>query len=536
MTTIRNDDVRVERVFSEKVFGPSDFLLYIPLSIVYVGVIGWFLFYWFSFVEKGADALPFITWTLVLVYSFAISLFRWALLPLMSRPKPMPAQAGVKVGVATTFVPGLESFEMLAKTVEALVAMKYPHETWVLDEGDDEKVKSMCARLGAYYFTRKDKLQYQTDRGAFEKKTKHGNYNAWLDAEGYKRYDIVIGFDPDHVPDSEFLNVSLGYFADPTIGYVQLPQAYYNQSAGFVARGAAEETYPYYSATQMSSYTFGFPIITGCHNIHRTIALKQVGGFAAHDADDLLITLLYRSSGWKGVYVPEIHARGLTPTDWPSYFKQQLRWAQSVIDVKFRAYPKVAGGMPLKTRIMSFLHGFYYVQEGVLGMFAVLGFVLMLTRWGMPKFMSWTLLGYLGCVLLAVTVLDFYRQRFFLDWRNEAGLHIRAGFLRFAKWPYIFLGLVDAVSGKKRPYSVTVKIRTAERKAFLTWPHLVVATLISAAWGYGAIHGYKVHPLVLVGAGMLFTSSLLVVWSETWRYPDPFDAKILDAEWWNRRK
>src|SRR5215468_4921127 len=93
--------------------------------------------------------------------------------------------------------------------------------------------------------------------------------------------------------------------------------------------GAAEETYAYYSAAQMAAYALGYPIITGCHNAHRVTALQAVGGFAPHEADDLLLTLHYRARGWRGVYVPQVLARGLTPVDWPGYLQQQRRWARS---------------------------------------------------------------------------------------------------------------------------------------------------------------------------------------------------------------
>jgi cellulose synthase (UDP-forming) len=72
-----------------------------------------------------------------LLYLF-LYLMRWFCLPFMRRPCPMIPRSGWKVGVATTFVPGAESIEMLEETVRGLVAMDYPHETWVLDEGDDD--------------------------------------------------------------------------------------------------------------------------------------------------------------------------------------------------------------------------------------------------------------------------------------------------------------------------------------------------------------------------------------------------------------
>ena len=204
---------------------------------------------------------------------------------------------------------------------------------------------------------------YQSARGRYQSRSKHGNYNAWLAAHGFAHYDLFMNIDPDHVPASTFLLEVLGYFDDPKIGYVQVAQAYYNQAASFIAHGAAEETYAYYSVTQMASYRVPvFPIVTGCHTTHRMTALQQVGGFAPHDADDLLITLWYRAAGWHGVYVPTILARGLTPVDWASYLTQQRRWARSVLDIKFRIYPDLAERLPRREQVLGWLHGLYYLR------------------------------------------------------------------------------------------------------------------------------------------------------------------------------
>jgi cellulose synthase (UDP-forming) len=347
----------------------------------------------------------------------------------MRRPVPMAARAGWHVGVATTFVPGAESMAMLAATVRALVAMDYPHETWVLDEGDDPQVKALCAQLGACHFSRKAIPGYHTPSGTFQTRSKHGNYNAWLDAIGFARYEIVVAFDPDHVPASTFLTEVLGYFEDPAVGYVQAAQAYYNQRASFIARGAAEETYGYYSSVQMAAYALGYPIITGCHNTHRVTALQEVGGFAPHEADDLLLTLHYRVRGWRGVYVPQILARGLTPVDWPGYFRQQLRWARSVLDIKLRRYGPLAGDLPLHERLTSFLHGWCYLQ-GLTTVFSICLTAYMLVTGAIPAALNGQTAWKASGVVAVWMLCDFYRQRFYLEWRREWGWHWRAGVLQ----------------------------------------------------------------------------------------------------------
>ena len=50
-----------------------------------------------------------------------------------------------------------------------------------------------------------------------------------------------------------------------------------------------------------------------------------------------MLTLSYQASGWRGVYVPEILSRGLTPVDWSGYLSQQRRWARNRFwPLKFR--------------------------------------------------------------------------------------------------------------------------------------------------------------------------------------------------------
>ncbi len=91
---------------------------------------------------------------------------RWFLLLPMRRPEPMSAPAGLRVAAVTTYVPGVESREMLVATLSALVAIDYPHDTWLLDEGDEPAVAELCARLGVHHFTRRHRPEYQADAGA----------------------------------------------------------------------------------------------------------------------------------------------------------------------------------------------------------------------------------------------------------------------------------------------------------------------------------------------------------------------------------
>ncbi len=517
------------RVRNKRVFRWRHVPVYAILTAINLAAAAWLTSFWVAHAEWSSQTPAYVVLTGSMLLGLVMFETRWFALPIMRRPEPMAASPGWKVGVATTFVPGAEEIAMLERTVRALVAMDYPHDTWVLNEGDDPAVRKLCARLGARHFSRRGIERYQQPTGAFEARTKHGNYNAWLDAVGYERYDIVSAFDPDHVPERQFLTRVLGYFDDPSVGYVQAPQFYYNQAASFVARGAAEETYAYYSSIQMCSYAIGYPIVTGCHNSHRVEALREVGGFAPHEADDLLITIHYRAAGWEGVYVPERLAAGLTPTDMAAYLTQQRRWARSVLDVKLRIFPRLGRALPFRERVFSFVHGLYYLHGlGSALTTALLSFMLVTGE--TPAVFSVVTAKRVLVVFAVLQACDFFRQRFFLEPERERGLHWRGGLLRMAKWPYVLLALRDALTAPNRGYTLTRKVRSPRRRYAAAPAHLIVEGVVGAAWAIGEARGVIHNEVLTVAAAFVVALSLLVVLSELRAFPPPYDDELAARE------
>jgi len=216
------------RIQSTKAFKWYDYPVFAILSAGGLAAIVNLFSYLFRLQEWESRPVVLGILTSLVAVRLAFNQFGWFVLWRMRRPVHRDPAPGLRVGVVTTFVPEAESLEMLETTVRALVAMDYPHETWVLDEGDDSRVKRLCEELGAFHFSRKGRPEYQAEKGAFKARTKFGNWNSWLDAVGYDRYDYVSAFDPDHVPRPHFLNRTLGYFQDPTVGYVQAAQVDYN--------------------------------------------------------------------------------------------------------------------------------------------------------------------------------------------------------------------------------------------------------------------------------------------------------------------
>src|SRR6202008_3873857 len=127
--------------------------LYAFLSLLALGAIAWLVTLWAARAEWSLQTPVYVFLTCAVLFPLAMFASRWVGLPMMRRPKHMAASPGWKVGGATPFVRGGEPLGMLERTVRALVEMDYPHDTWVLDEGDDPRVRALCERLGARHFS-----------------------------------------------------------------------------------------------------------------------------------------------------------------------------------------------------------------------------------------------------------------------------------------------------------------------------------------------------------------------------------------------
>jgi hypothetical protein len=138
-------------------------------------------------------------------------LFLLSAVRLSHRAQPA-APAGLRVDVFVTTVD--EPAEIVRRTLAAACALRYPHETWLLDDGDRPAMRSLAGEFGCRYLAR--------DKHAA---AKAGNLNSALAVAGG---DFVAVFDADHVPAPNFLDRTLGYFAGERVAFVQTPHEFSN--------------------------------------------------------------------------------------------------------------------------------------------------------------------------------------------------------------------------------------------------------------------------------------------------------------------
>ncbi|MFH8223048.1 glycosyltransferase family 2 protein [Streptomyces sp. NPDC018057] len=268
-------------------------------------------------------------------------------------PVPVVPESGTRVAFLTTFVPGKEPLELAARTLRAAVRLRHRGvmHVWLLDEGDDPEAKALCARLGVHHFTRRGVERWNRPCGPHRARTKHGNYNAWLQAHG-GAYDIFASVDTDHVPLPNYLERMLGYFRDPDVGFVVGPQVYGNYDT-FVTKAAESQQFLFHALIQRAGNRYGAPMFVGTCNAVRISALKQIGGLRDSITEDMATGFdMHRARNpatgrrWKSVYTPDVLAVGEGPASWTDFFSQQLRWSRGTYETILTQYWKGFGSLP----------------------------------------------------------------------------------------------------------------------------------------------------------------------------------------------
>ncbi|MFE7588269.1 glycosyltransferase family 2 protein [Kitasatospora sp. NPDC057512] len=285
-------------------------------------------------------------------------------------PVPVTPEPGTRVAFLTTCVPGKEPPEMVRATLTAARAVRHngPYDVWLLDEGNDPAMRALCAELGVRHFTRAGRPHWNRPKGRFRAGTKHGNYNAWLQAHG-DDYEFWVSVDTDHVPLPDFCERMLGYFRDPDVAFVVGPQVYgnYRSSGSAVTKFSESQQYLFHALIQRAGNRYGAPMFVGTNNAVRISALQSIGGLYDSITEDMATGLEFHRSRnpetgerWKSVYTPDVLAVGEGPSSWTDFFSQQLRWSRGTYETLFTQYWRVLWRLsPGRLLNYSLMVGFY---------------------------------------------------------------------------------------------------------------------------------------------------------------------------------
>lgn len=288
-----------------------------------------------------------------------------------------------------------EPFAVLEKTITGALFLDYPNfSIWILDDGRRPWLRDFCQAKGVGYITRPDNDH-----------AKAGNINhALTKTTG----EFVAIFDADFIVQRQFLMRTMGFFADPSIGIVQVPHAFYNhdplQTNLALRKAVPDDQRFFFEAIMPSRDAWDAAFCCGSNSVTRRAALRVTGDALPTDSitEDMLLTLKLLRKGYVTRYLCERLAYGLAPEGLNAFFIQRRRWARGAIQILYLMDGPLGPGLTLMQRLL-FLPTHWLTQGLSYSMTALVPVVLLWTGvLPMVNVTSQEIIFYLVPMLLAI--------------------------------------------------------------------------------------------------------------------------------------
>lgn len=396
--------------------------------------------------------------------------FWYTLWPTMRREKlTVSLQPPPHPGVAIFITVAGEPKEVIYRTALAATTLSYDtFHVFILNDGyvagkpNWHEAEEVATELGIRCITR------TTPGGA-----KAGNINHALSLTDE---EIIVLFDADMAPHSDFLEKVIPYFADPRTGFVQAPQFYTNAQRNDVSGAAWEQQELFFGPIMEGKDRVNSAFICGTNVAIRREALNSVGGlYEKSIAEDFLTSLLIHKKGWQSYYLPVVLAEGLAPEDLLSYYKQQLRWARGSLEVLFGSNPLFTMKLTLAQKIHYLSSGLYWANGLIVIIDAIMPLIFLFTGI-QPVAATTTSFAIFFVPFMFVALYTLYRAtdgamtfRSISFSQSSATLQLRALFLVLLR--------------RKTAFSVTAKQGLSGNFISLAYPHMLYIVLTAIASG-----------------------------------------------------
>jgi cellulose synthase (UDP-forming) len=415
--------------------------------------------------------------------------------PLRPRRKAVP-QGKLSVDVFVTACG--EPHALIRKCLAAACAMHGEKRVWLLDDARDPALAQMAAELGAGYLTRTSRQH-----------AKAGNLNAAL---ARTRGDVIAIFDIDHVPAPDFLEQTVGHFADPTIGFVQVMLTFDNGREGWVAEAGAESSFDFYNPTSKGMDALYSATMMGSNSLIRRQALLSIGNYQPGLAEDLATSMALHAAGWRSSYVAEPLAPGMAPPDLGSWFTQQFKWARGVFEVLLISFPGQWGKLNWGERLAYAVRMTMYWLGPVICAHFLVTIVTLL--WGNSETIR-SYEQYLWHLFPLAVSNVLIHSAAIKQWRHPSlptGPTWKAVALVYATWPFYTLAWLMALL--RIPLAFRPTPKTAGDSVNPLWlaPQAVSVILLLGAALYHLAHSSHPNWLVMLAACGLAAPQVLFFW------------------------
>jgi cellulose synthase (UDP-forming) len=362
-----------------------------------------------------------------------------------------------------------ESVELLRETVLCAVNIRYPHETYILDDGARAEVRDLAAEFGCRYIARTDRTH-----------AKAGNLN---NALGQTTGEFIVTLDADHVPAPNLIDELIGFFRDERMGAVQTTQEFYNLDSfqhriNWRTRSGWQQQELFFNIIQPGKDRYNAAFYCGSPAMLRRKALEDAGGFATESiTEDMHTGMRIQKKKWRVIYHNRSLAFGLAPQTFVGFATQWQRWGHGCMQVLRREHPILGRGLSFGQRLCYFASVYFYWMSYQKLLYILTPIVCLIT-------------GVFPLITEPRLFVSFFFPYFFLN--LFASVLLQGGFTSYIRSEqfnilkmHVLMKTVAGLFRRKTKFAVTPKSRAGAASAGeLILPiFLIIALIVSVVAG-----------------------------------------------------
>lgn len=470
--------------------------------LIFIGYLSLFYYLsWWLIDDRLQSPWLFILFALAVLYAGIQLAGNWTLYLFVRQPiETLPWSENLTIDVFITACN--ESHDLVERALSAACSMRGEHRTWLLDDGHDPSLAEMANRYCVGYITREG-----------HQDAKAGNINAALEQTNG---EIIVIFDIDHAPEIDFLDQSIGYFADPKIGFVQVMLTFNNGKDSWVAEAAIETSLEFYNPTSLGADGINGTTLMGSNALIRRSALESIGGYQPGLAEDLATSINLHAKGWKSAYVAEPLAPGIAPPSFAAWFVQQLKWARGVFELLLTAYPHLFPKLKWGQRLSYAVRMTKYWIGPVVGIHLFATIAILIFAGPETRLAFHDYLIHITPLAMADVLIRHFAFHFYRHHSSPNTSLARAVALVYSTWPIYMLSWGMALLRLPLGFQPTPKTKGGKLNPLWLLPQIFALSLLIVGSMYTVLAFG--HPFSLLLAFAILQGSVQMIFLVRWLY------------------
>ncbi len=312
---------------------------------------------------------------------------------------------------------------VLQRLVEAVTRLDYPRhclEIQILDDSTDTTTL-LAAQLVAHY-------RQQGFRITLQHRQQRAGYKAGALAEGLQTTtgEFIAIFDADFVPQPDFLQQTLPWFAERCVGMVQARWGHLNRTYSLLTLAQSFGIDGHFWVEQTARNNAGwFMNFNGSGGIWRRTAIDDSGGWQGDTlTEDLDLSYRAQLRGWRLQFAPQVVCPAEVPVQMSGVKSQQHRWAKGSIQTALKLLPRVLRShFSLGVKYQAVMHLTNYLVHPFMLCLALTTPLLLLQQGGL--YTAPVPVAFLALVAMAVATCGpmslylYAQQQLYTDWHRR---------------------------------------------------------------------------------------------------------------------